>query len=72
MSPVLHWRLLLALRALPVGIAYAIWSGIGIVGISLIAFIFFKQSLDFPACIGIGCIVAGVIIIHVFSSSVAH
>ncbi|MGE8603885.1 quaternary ammonium compound-resistance protein [Bordetella trematum] len=62
----------LTLRELPVGIAYAIWSGVGIVVISLIGLVFFQQTLDWPAIVGIGLIVCGVIVMNVFSSSVAH
>ena len=62
----------LALKTLPVGIAYAIWSGLGIVLISLIGLIVFRQSLDLAAVIGIGLIVAGVITINVFSDSISH
>ena len=54
------------------GIAYAIWSGVGIVLISLIGVVAFKQSLDMPAYIGIGLIIAGVIIVNLFSKAVAH
>ncbi|WP_322085722.1 SMR family transporter [Burkholderia sp. BCC1999] len=60
------------LTVLPVGIAYAIWSSLGIVLISTVGFFVFKQSLDVPAMLGIGCIVVGVVIINVFSKSVAH
>ncbi|MFC4275441.1 DMT family transporter [Achromobacter aloeverae] len=60
------------LREIPVGIAYAIWSGVGIVLISLIGLVFFKQHLDLPALIGIGLIVAGVIVMNVFSDAVKH
>lgn len=62
----------ITLKTLPVGIAYAIWSGVGIVFISIIGVIYFKQSLDFPAILGLLLIIAGVIIINVFSKSVAH
>jgi small multidrug resistance pump len=62
----------LTLRTVPVGIAYAIWSGVGIVLISLIALVLFGQKLDLPAVIGMGLIVAGVIVINAFSKSVAH
>jgi len=64
--------LALALRTIPVGIAYAIWSGAGIVAISIIGYLVFRQSLDIPALIGIGLIVAGVVILNVFSSSSAQ
>lgn len=59
----------LSLRTIPVGIAYAVWSGIGIVAISLIGLIAFKQSLDLAAVIGIGFIVLGVLILNIFSKS---
>jgi small multidrug resistance pump len=61
-----------ALRFFPVGVAYAIWSGVGVVVISLIGAIFFKQSLDAPALAGIGLIVAGVLVLNLFSRSVPH
>jgi small multidrug resistance pump len=64
--------LTLTLRTMPVGIAYALWAGIGIVLISLVSWVLFKQSLDAPALIGIGLITAGVVLINGFSSSVAH
>jgi small multidrug resistance pump len=62
----------LTLREIPVGIAYAIWSGVGIVLISLIGLVVFKQRLDAPALIGIGLICAGVLVINLFSRSSAH
>lgn len=60
----------LALRAIPVGVAYAIWSGVGIVLISAIGWVFFRQRLDAAAMVGIGLIVAGVGVIHLFSATV--
>ena len=60
----------LALRAIPVGVAYAIWSGVGIVLISVIGWALFKQRLDAAAIIGIGLIMAGVVVIQLFSSTV--
>ena len=62
----------LTLKTLPVGIAYAIWSGAGVVLISLIGLVLFKQSLDWPAITGLGLIIGGVIIINLFSKSVSH
>ena len=62
----------LALKTIPVGIAYAIWSGIGIIIISLIAWIFLKQSLDLAALIGMGFIILGVVIINLFSNISGH
>lgn len=62
----------LSLKLIPVGIAYALWSAVGIVSIAVIGYVVFKQSLDAPAMIGMGLIIAGVIVIHVFSDSVAR
>jgi small multidrug resistance pump len=62
----------LALRTLPVGIAYAIWSGLGIVLIALVGLVWFGQRLDAPAIAGLALIVAGVGVINLFSSSVSH
>jgi small multidrug resistance pump len=69
---VAFYFLALTLRSIPVGIAYAIWSGLGIVLISLVGVLWFRQSLDAPAIAGLTLIVAGVIVINVFSNSVAH
>lgn len=66
------YLLSMALRTLPVGIAYAIWSGLGIVLVSLIGIFVFRQSLDLPAIFGLGLIVAGILIVNLFSSSVGH
>jgi small multidrug resistance pump len=62
----------LTLKSIPLGIAYAIWSGIGIVLVSIVGLILFKQKLDLPAIIGISLIVIGVVVINVFSKSSAH
>ena len=62
----------LTLRTIPVGIAYAIWSGIGVVLIALAGWLIHGQRLDAAALIGIGLIVSGVIVMNVFSSSSAH
>ena len=62
----------LTLKTIPVGIAYATWSAFGIVLISLIGYFRFKQSLDLPAILGIALIVAGVIVINLFSKSAVH
>jgi small multidrug resistance pump len=62
----------LALRTIPTGIAYAIWSGVGIVLITTIAWVFQGQKLDAPALGGLGLIVAGVVVINVFSKATAH
>lgn len=60
------------LRVIPIGIAYAIWSGVGITLISLIGAVFFKQHLDAAAIAGIALIVAGVVVMNVFSTSIKH
>ncbi|MDD9891620.1 MAG: SMR family transporter [Gammaproteobacteria bacterium] len=62
----------LTLRSIPVGIAYAIWSGVGIALITLIGWVVFNQKLDVPAIIGILLIVAGVTVMYSFSESIAH
>ena len=69
---VAFYLLSLTLREMPVGIAYAIWSGVGIVLVSLAAVVLFGQKLDLPALIGMGLFVAGVIVINVCSKSVVH
>lgn len=66
------YLLSVVLRVMPVGIAYAIWSGLGIVLVSAMGFVLLRQSLDLPALIGIGFIITGVIIINTLSSSVTH
>ncbi|MFC7705103.1 DMT family transporter [Plastorhodobacter daqingensis] len=62
----------LVLRVMPVGIAYAIWSGLGIVLISLIGLVLFRQRLDLAAVVGLGLIIAGVLVINLLSKSVQH
>ncbi len=69
---VAFYFLSLTLRTMPVGVAYAVWSGVGIALISLIAWLFLGQSLDAPAIIGLTLIGAGVVVINGFSKSVAH
>ena len=62
----------LTLRSIPVGIAYAIWSGAGIVLIALIGVFWFRQPLDLGAVIGLGLIIAGVAVVNGFSRSIVH
>lgn len=62
----------LTLRYMPVGIVYAIWSGLGIVLIALIGFLVFGQRIDLPAMFGMGLIIAGILVIHLFSASSGH
>lgn len=62
----------LALKVIPVGIAYAIWSGVGVALITLIGWVLFKQRLDAPALAGLALIVAGVVVIQFFSGAAAR
>ncbi|TWI03016.1 small multidrug resistance pump [Luteimonas cucumeris] len=62
----------LVLRTVPVGVAYAVWSGVGVALIALIGWAALKQPLDAAALIGIALIVAGVLVIQLFSKSAAH
>lgn len=62
----------MALKVMPVGIVYAIWSGLGIVAIACIGFVVFGQKLDLPAVFGLILIIAGILIIHLFSSTGGH
>ncbi len=64
--------LALVLRTLPVGVVYAIWSGVGVALIALVGWLLYGQTLDLPAIVGIGLIVAGVAVLNVFSKTVAH
>ncbi len=62
----------ITLKVFPIGIAYAIWSGVGVVLITSIGWLIYGQSLDMPALLGIGLIVAGVIVMNIFSSTIGH
>ncbi|MBM95182.1 MAG: QacE family quaternary ammonium compound efflux SMR transporter [Oceanospirillaceae bacterium] len=62
----------LVFKTIPMGIAYAIWSGLGIVLISVVGFFKFGQSIDVPGMIGMLLIIAGVVVINLFSTSVSH
>lgn len=62
----------LTLRNLPTGIVYAVWSGVGVVLIATIAWVFHSQKLDAAALCGMGLIVSGVVVINLFSSSTMH
>ncbi|WP_145007093.1 DMT family transporter [Pseudomonas oryzihabitans] len=66
------WMLTLVVRSIPVGIAYAIWAGLGIVLVSIAAAVLYDQKLDLPALLGMGLIVAGVVVIQLFSGSTGH
>ena len=62
----------LTLKFMPVGIVYAIWSGLGIAMIAAIGFVAFGQRLDLPAILGLGMILTGILIIHLFSNTATH
>lgn len=66
------WMLNLVMRSIPVGIAYAIWAGLGIVLVSLAALFLYGQKLDLPAVLGMALIVGGVLVIQLFSSAAGH
>lgn len=66
------WFLSFPLRHMPTGVVYAIWSGLGIVLITMVAWIWAKQALDLAAILGLALILAGVLVIHLFSRSVSH
>ncbi|MGQ4878029.1 DMT family transporter [Billgrantia sp. LNSP4103-1] len=66
------FMLSLVLRTIPVGIAYAIWAGLGIVLVALVGVLVYGQRPDLPAIVGIGLIVAGVVVIQLFSRISAH
>jgi small multidrug resistance pump len=66
------WCLSHPLRSMPTGIVYAVWSGFGIVLITLIAWIGYGQRLDLPALAGLALILTGVVVINLFSRTVGH
>jgi small multidrug resistance pump len=69
---VAFYFLSLTLKTMPVGVAYAIWSGVGIVVVSIVALVLYKQVLDLPALLGMGLIMAGVVVINLFSKTAGH
>lgn len=66
------WLLTLTLREMPVGVMYAMWSGLGIVLVATVAAIYYKQVPDIAAIIGMVLIIIGVLVIHLFSNSIQH
>jgi small multidrug resistance pump len=66
------YLLSLTLRSVPTGVAYAIWSGVGIVLVSAGAYFWQGQKLDLPALLGMGLIIAGVLVINLFSQTAGH
>ena len=59
----------LTLDSIPIGMAYAIWSGVGIAAITVVSVVFFEQKLDFAAVIGMGLIIAGVVVLRLYSEA---
>jgi len=66
------YLLTITLRTMSLGVTYAIWSGLGIVLISAVGYVFFRQTLDLAAIIGLGFIITGVVIVNVFSKTMGH
>jgi len=66
------YLLAVTVRTIPVGVVYAVWSGVGVVLITLVGWLWFGQRLDWPAFLGIGLIAAGVIVLNFFSKAVPH
>ncbi|MBL1352438.1 MAG: multidrug efflux SMR transporter [Zetaproteobacteria bacterium] len=66
-----YW-MTLVLRTMPIGITYAIWSGVGIVLIAIVGRIFYQQTPDLPAMIGMALIITGVVVIHLFSKTTVN
>ena len=66
------WMLNLVVRTIPVGVAYAVWAGMGIVMVSVAALFIYGQKLDIPAMLGMGLIVLGVVVIQLFSKTAGH
>ncbi|EEG87597.1 MULTISPECIES: SMR family transporter [Proteus] len=66
------WALSQVVKVMPLGIAYAIWSGLGIVLVSVAAVFLYQQKLDLPAIVGMTLIIAGVLVINLLSKSASH
>ena len=66
------YLLSIVMRSMPTGVTYAIWAGLGIVLISVFGYLFNNEKLDLAACLGMSLIVAGVVVINVFSKTVNH
>lgn len=69
---VAFWLLSLTLGKIPLGVAYALWSGLGVVLIAAAGRVFYGQQLDLPAMVGVGLILAGVVVLNLFSKAAAH
>tara|TARA_B100000953_G_scaffold128974_1_gene106220 strand:+ start:116 stop:445 length:330 start_codon:yes stop_codon:yes gene_type:complete len=66
------WLMTLALRELPLGVVYAVWSGLGIVLVAIIGVFVYKEIPDLASILGMGLIISGVVVIHLFSKSIQH
>lgn len=66
------WLMSQTLKSLEIGTVYAVWSGVGIVGTAIIGYFVFREGIDLPKGIGIGLIVAGVVILQAFGKTAAH
>lgn len=69
---VAFYFLSLVLKSIPIGVAYAIWAGLGMVLISIVGLVVFKQKLDIAAVVGVLLIISGVVVIQVFSTTFGH
>ncbi|MGQ6336143.1 multidrug efflux SMR transporter SsmE [Serratia sp. IR-2025] len=69
---VAFWGLSMVVKSMPLGIVYAIWSGMGIVLVSVAAVFVYQQKLDWPAIVGMGLIIAGVLVINLLSKASVH
>jgi small multidrug resistance pump len=69
---VAFWGLSMVVKSMPLGIVYAIWSGMGIVLVSIAAVFVYQQKLDWPAIVGMGLIIAGVLVITLLSKASVH
>jgi small multidrug resistance pump len=66
------WLMTLALRELPLGIVYAVWSGLGICLVALVGAFVYKEMPDLASIIGMGLIISGVVVMHLFSTTIKH
>ncbi|MCV2402151.1 SMR family transporter [Marinomonas sp. C2222] len=66
------YLLSVVMRTIPTGVAYAIWAGLGIVLVSIFGYLFANEKLDLAACIGMSLIIAGVVVMNIFSKTVGH
>lgn len=66
------WLMTLALRELPLGVVYAVWSGLGICLVAIVGAFMYKEMPDLASLIGMGLIISGVVVIHLFSTSIKH